>query len=1102
MPHDRLFLDALERDLKREKMGLEPTTAVVGEPALSFVYDPRRSLYEQFSRAEGVDPEHDDGEDGEEVNGDGHDQAVEHEEDGEEGHDGETDGENPDMETDVETDAESVSVSASEAEGETGDGAAASKRSGSGHKRTASTSTSHSQSKSKGKSKSPSAGSTSGKAGKAKPAHAPFFAMFSLFEGSPTYKQRRKKAPKARSPSVFGGTSAPGYGPSASAGYNAAGYGAGAGYANAGAGFGNAAGFPQGAAGYGGAPTGYGATAGYGAVAGYSAPAGYPQGSSAFGATAATGFLAQPYGAYPGAETYGVAGAGAEEYYPPGVGYPGQFDDGAGAGAGGLGGLDARGLSGLDAQGLLTMPGAEAHVDRYGRDTARLSAAEMFHAQARGDFGRASNPDLVKTQKERQRRALAAIERGGPLGAGAGHARSLSGSQGKGKQGEGQGEGAGAGAGVSDGQGQGQRPGHARSQSQGQAMRASPECASASASVQGSPLPGMDSPLLSMDGLQLEPARRMRAAQRHTFPLVGFPPAHAHGQRAATFGAASTTTATADNSTVINPAAAASWGANISTPGAAGPEAEGGEPRKTKAFVCPLFSCGRMFRRAEHLRRHLRTHTLERPFACARCGKRFSRSDNLGQHVRTHGPEAADAQAGGEHVGGGVGGSDGSGTAGTSEEEGAEGEEGGEYGGMGMDMDGLGLGGMGMGGMGGMGMGGMDMGMGGVPDVQLCEVEIQGAVQEVHGDEEGLVVSVPGAAPLPADPNNNNSNTLSNDGNMALPMDMLDLDMEIDDAHAQGQGPPQDLYYSDGAALVHTPEPFAPAALPARWTHSPAYSTVSMPSPQLHPHALAYPHPHAHPQGHPHAHAHTYGHAGEYVSLSAPAHKQAFDRAGLYPADSPSPSLHGGSLSLSGGPGPLRRHRSATPSMGGGVRRAFHGPAHAHAQAERAYHPYAVAAHSADSSPMAYSVPLGYDGAPAAAGRMMGRTPGHSRTGSASGHGGVGANALLGLDGAGADGNGGVGGYAAAGYGEVRMEGMDVGMYPVRGASPMYPVRTDSPMQFGGAPRGYEAVEGVQGQGQGQEQGMYGGGGAQGMGEGGYVQDGYYGAVAHHAVTL
>jgi hypothetical protein len=30
VPHDRLFLDALERGLKREKMGQEPTTVVTG----------------------------------------------------------------------------------------------------------------------------------------------------------------------------------------------------------------------------------------------------------------------------------------------------------------------------------------------------------------------------------------------------------------------------------------------------------------------------------------------------------------------------------------------------------------------------------------------------------------------------------------------------------------------------------------------------------------------------------------------------------------------------------------------------------------------------------------------------------------------------------------------------------------------------------------------------------------------------------------------------------------------------------------------------------------------------------------------------------------
>ena len=54
VPHNRLVLDALEHDLKREKMGMEPNTQIVGEPALSFTYDLKQSLYEQLSEAQGV----------------------------------------------------------------------------------------------------------------------------------------------------------------------------------------------------------------------------------------------------------------------------------------------------------------------------------------------------------------------------------------------------------------------------------------------------------------------------------------------------------------------------------------------------------------------------------------------------------------------------------------------------------------------------------------------------------------------------------------------------------------------------------------------------------------------------------------------------------------------------------------------------------------------------------------------------------------------------------------------------------------------------------------------------------------------------------------
>jgi len=52
VPHDRLFLDALERDLKREKMGQEATTQAVAEPALSFEFDSSQSLFEQLTKAQ------------------------------------------------------------------------------------------------------------------------------------------------------------------------------------------------------------------------------------------------------------------------------------------------------------------------------------------------------------------------------------------------------------------------------------------------------------------------------------------------------------------------------------------------------------------------------------------------------------------------------------------------------------------------------------------------------------------------------------------------------------------------------------------------------------------------------------------------------------------------------------------------------------------------------------------------------------------------------------------------------------------------------------------------------------------------------------------
>ncbi|GAP83811.2 hypothetical protein SAMD00023353_0502220 [Rosellinia necatrix] len=54
---------------------------------------------------------------------------------------------------------------------------------------------------------------------------------------------------------------------------------------------------------------------------------------------------------------------------------------------------------------------------------------------------------------------------------------------------------------------------------------------------------------------------------------------------------------------------------------------------RPKIPIAPCPHCGRQFRRQEHLVRHERTHTQERPFACD-CGDRFTRQDLLARHVR------------------------------------------------------------------------------------------------------------------------------------------------------------------------------------------------------------------------------------------------------------------------------------------------------------------------------------------------------------------------------------------------------------------------------------------------------------------------------------
>lgn len=554
VPHDRLFLDALERDLKREKMGLEPTTHVVGEPALSFTYDSKRSLYEQFSKAQGAQE------------GEGElETAVRRAEEA--------------MAMEQETEARRMATG----------------------------------------SRSERDGASQGT----------IFNMFSLFEGSPSYKQRRKKGPRS-----------------------------------------------------------------------------------------------------------------------------------------GRSGLTRDSVSEEERE----TPGANGSNDIIEDVDGQMSAAAMFEAQA-------------------------------GLGGGAGR--------------------------------------HLQAQRQAESQRA------------------VQAQHLAMLSQRTHATPRSRQVSGRA---LGGLPAHSNSLPASLDASA------------------------------------GG--RKTKAYVCPLYSCQRLFKRLEHLKRHVRMHTMERPFQCEICQRRFSRADNLSQHMRTH------SRDGGlnDVVPTGI----------------MEGDE------------------------------GVDQVMyapGEQYDLNACEIEVvDNAGMRFEDDEYANASNGSGSYSYPG------AGTPQFAGLVMSPENSPRLNDEQSWTATHGHSQSLPAGYDYGSS--HPSPAFSTASAPSsRYTTS--YSTV----------AAAYSAPND-------MVANATAAPSSAGSLSAPAHKQTFDHAALYPPSAGVQNLAASAV------GPVRRYRSVTPTIarsGEQIRRPMTAntldasPLGPGAAASRVYHPYPVPQYSSaaangsqHSSPATYQSQLDY----------------------------------------------------------------------------------------------------------------------------------------------
>ncbi|KIK54718.1 hypothetical protein GYMLUDRAFT_249242 [Collybiopsis luxurians FD-317 M1] len=860
VPHDRLFLDALERDLKREKIGHESTTQVVGEPAQSFVYDGafKRSLYEQFVKAAG-------GRDGESdlervvrgldengINGTPEDMQN---------------GEISDADNEVSGDEASL-VSEAEA-------SKASKAKGVG---------------------APAANNP----------NSPFFNMFSLFEGSPTYKQRRKKTtrPSALSSTALASTTSAQHGVMADE-----------------------------------------MAANDGRYDRYTYPTAGDQYPSYSGNTA--------YGYHPNSS-------------PPGTNHFPHMRNGYGQEVGYGQAYQVNGLSDTSTVRVKEEP---------------VSAADMFLRQARGELVNAAGPTPAEIRAKRHSYAGTGIDTTSvPVWL----------------------EGRFAGVGMA-------------------ATSAAPPPPFASRGRSLDDSMGTSSPYVQAQSNLPSTAGPYPSGSPPTGPS---PPASEHSPQAASDSPPGTAEAAVYPNTVAVPGTSPS-GAPTTFKAFACPLLSCGRYFKRmehlkrhlrthtleRPFACTNEGCGKRFSRSDNLGQHSRV---------CRGGKSdASDSDVEGVERHSEGGSSLGLTGMGTEWGVNVGEwinsemDDEAAIDASGKEDGSKGDS---------EMEGpssnisvpLNM----FGGANGMGMGmGMNSGVSGnaysapldVP-MEMCEVELTGDVREVHGDEEGLVrVHVRSdssdegyitgeSGHYTSEPQQNVENynqqpshQFFNSGSYMNhpPQHHSSLDSHLHAPHSHHVRAP-----SPGHSLDSRLDAQSQWAM--RGTPSPAFSTISVPAFTPNRNSWAGGSP-SRPQssymrqssgGSSNDNAygaddssvpyHSHIQGMNQISVSAPSHKLSFDHGNLYPPGLLDPSsasfagsMGGLSVDSSTGGGPVRRHRSMTPSLmrteGGVVRKPTSGGSPGEGVVPNGYHPYASSSRasslsrgggSVHSSPAGLPIPL------------------------------------------------------------------------------------------------------------------------------------------------